>query len=69
MFKDGDYEKSIEIYTDALNICPKICKNERAILYNNRAAAYKHVGERDTAIGDCTKAIELNPSYIRAFSR
>lgn len=69
VFKDGDYEKSIEIYSEALQICPKIYKNERAILHSNRAAAYKHIGERDTAIDDCTKAIELNPNYIKAYSR
>lgn len=69
VFKDGDYEKSIEIYTEALQMCPKIYTNERAILHSNRAAAYKHIGERDTAIDDCTKAIELNPSYIKAYSR
>lgn len=69
VFKGGDYEKSIEIYAEALQICPKIYKNERAILHSNRAAAYKHIGERDTAIDDCTKAIELNPNYIKAYSR
>lgn len=69
VFKDGDYEKSIEIYGEALSICPKLFKNERAILYSNRAAAHKHIGARDTAIEDCTKAIELNPNYIKAYSR
>lgn len=69
IFKDGDYEQSIKIYTEALDICPKVYKNERAILYSNRAAAQKHIGERDTAIEDCTKAIELNPSYVKAYTR
>lgn len=69
LFKDGNYEKSIEIYSEALHICPKMYKNERAILHCNRAAAYKHIGERDTAIDDCTNAIELNPNYIKAYSR
>lgn len=68
-FKNADYDKSLECYSEALQICPKMYKNERAILYGNRAAAYKHIGERDTAIDDCTKAIELNSNYIKAYLR
>lgn len=68
-FKDADYEKSIDSYTEALAICPKKCTVERAILYNNRAAAHKHLGAQTVAIEDCTKAIENNPNYIKAYAR
>lgn len=69
VFKAGEYEKSIELYTDALEICPKVFENERSILYNNRAAAHKHLGYQSTAIEDCTQAIELNPKYVKALIR
>lgn len=69
IFKNGDYEKSIDLYTEALAICPKKFTPERAILFNNRAAAHKHLGAQSVAIEDCTKAIENNPDYIKAYAR
>ncbi|XP_055296549.1 tetratricopeptide repeat protein 1 isoform X2 [Sitodiplosis mosellana] len=68
-FKNAEYEKSIDLYTEALAICPKKCTVERAILFNNRAAAHKHLGAQSVAIEDCTKAIENNPNYIKAYAR
>lgn len=69
VFKNGDYEKSIDIYTEAISICPKKFTVERAILFNNRAAAHKHLGAQSVAIEDCTKAVENNPNYIKAYAR
>lgn len=69
VFKAGDYEKAIELYTEAIELCPKRYKNERSILFNNRAAAHKHMDAKSVAIDDCTKAIELNPEYVKALSR
>lgn len=68
-FKDADYEKSIELYTEAIAICPKDFSVERSILFSNRAAAHKHLGAQSTAIEDCTQSIELNPNYIKAYAR
>lgn len=68
-FKNADYEKSIELYTEAIAICPKKFKAERAILFSNRAAAHKHLGAQSVAIEDCTKAIENNPDYVKAYAR
>lgn len=69
LFKNADYEKSIKVYSEAIAICPKKCAVELAILYSNRAAAHKHLGAQSVAIEDCTKAIEYNPSYIKAYAR
>lgn len=68
-FKNADYEKSIELYTEAIAICPKDFSVERSILFSNRAAAHKHLGALPVAIEDCTKSIELNPNYIKAYTR
>lgn len=68
-FKNADYEKAIEKYTEAIDICPKINKNDRSILYGNRAAAHKHIGNQQIAIDDCTQAIELNSNYVKAYAR
>lgn len=68
-FKNADYEKSIELYTEAIALCPKDFSVERSILFSNRAAAHKHLGAPSTAIEDCTQSIELNPNYIKAYAR
>lgn len=68
-FKNADYDKSIEIYTEAIAICPKVFNVERSILFSNRAAAHKHLEASEAAIEDCSKSIELNPNYIKAYAR
>lgn len=70
LFKDGDYTKAISLYTQGLQTCPLTYSKERAILYSNRAAAkIKSMEEKESAISDCTKAVELNPSYVKAYVR
>ncbi|KAK2585929.1 hypothetical protein KPH14_010513 [Odynerus spinipes] len=70
LFKDGDYMKAMSLYTQGLQTCPLTYSKERAILYSNRAAAKaKCMEEKESAISDCTKAIELNPSYVKAYVR
>lgn len=68
-FKAADYNKSIELYTEALNICPKSFATERSVLYGNRGAAYIYQDLKDLAIADCTKSLELNDTYLKALVR
>lgn len=68
-FKDAEYEKALDLYTEAISICPRTYTVERAILFANRAAAHKHLGAPNPAIDDCTKAIEQNPNYVKAYVR
>lgn len=68
-FKAAEYKEAIDKYTEALDICPEVYANDRSILYSNRAAAHKYLESRDEAIQDCTKAIELNPNYLKAYIR
>lgn len=69
LFKKGDYVEAEDIYSQALLKCPALYPKERAILYSNRAAARLKQDKTDPALTDCTKAIELNPDYIRALLR
>lgn len=69
VFKGGDYEKAIQLYSKALEVCPVENTNDQSILFNNRAAAQKHLGDKEAAIEGCTKAIELNPNYVKALLR
>jgi tetratricopeptide (TPR) repeat protein len=68
-FKEGNFEKSAEIYTLALRKCPVLCANERSILYGNRALSKVKLDLKPAAIDDCTKALEFNPSYVKVLLR
>ncbi|KAM6214158.1 tetratricopeptide repeat protein 1 [Rhynchocyon petersi] len=68
-FKKGDYIEAESSYTQALQTCPACFQKERSILFSNRAAARMKQDKKEMAISDCSKAIHLNPSYIRAILR
>ena len=68
-FKKGDYMEAISMYTQGLQTCPLAYDKERSILYANRAAAKSKSLDKESAISDCTKALELNPSYVKAYVR
>lgn len=55
------YTKGIEQATDSKGIL--------RILYCNRAAAYKELSEFQKSIDDCTKALEQDPSFAKAYAR
>ncbi|KAG1940433.1 tetratricopeptide repeat protein [Pimephales promelas] len=68
-FKNGEHVDAEESYMAALRVCPVCYSKERSILFSNRAAARLHQDKKDSAISDCSKAIELNPNYVRAILR
>ncbi|XP_074068602.1 tetratricopeptide repeat protein 1 [Macrotis lagotis] len=68
-FKKGDYIEAESTYSRALQTCPACYQKDRSVLFSNRAAARMKQDKKDAAINDCSKAIELNPSYIRAILR
>ncbi|KAK2882358.1 tetratricopeptide repeat protein 1 [Channa argus] len=69
LFKAGDWSVAERSYTEALGLCPVCFTRERAVLFSNRAAARLHLDLKDQAISDCTRAIELDPDYLRALLR
>ncbi|XP_006165127.1 tetratricopeptide repeat protein 1 [Tupaia chinensis] len=68
-FKKGEYVEAESSYSQALQMCPSCFQKDRSILFSNRAAARMKQDKKETAISDCSKAIQLNPSYIRAILR
>jgi len=42
-FKGGVYDKAIECYTEAIDICPADHRDDIATFYQNRAAAYEQL--------------------------
>lgn len=68
-YKAGKYVDSVKTYTEALRLCPLKFDNDRSVFYANRAASKMKINRTESAIDDCTKAIELNDKYVRAYLR
>lgn len=68
-FKEEKFFDSVKSYTKALKICPLKYAEDRSILFANRAAAKAKLSRNESAIEDCTKAIELNDKYLKAYLR
>lgn len=62
-FKDGDYNKAIEKYTEALAV------KESAVYLSNRSLAYLRTECFGYALEDASKAIALDNSYIKGYYR
>jgi len=69
LFKSEQFKESAIAYTKALRTCPLSFGDDRAIFYSNRAAAKMKLELNESAIEDCTKALELNERYLKALYR
>jgi len=58
------YDKAIDAYTQAIALDPS-----HAVYYSNRAAAYSSKGDHLSAVGDAEKAIAVDPSFVKGYSR
>lgn len=63
-FKDSEYQKAIEIYTQLL----EENENNEAIL-SNRSASYIKLEQFDLALNDAAKATKLKPDWGKAWGR
>ncbi|XP_067422704.1 tetratricopeptide repeat protein 1 [Emydura macquarii macquarii] len=68
-FKKGEYGEAEDFYKKALQVCPACYQKDRSVLFSNRAAARMKQDKTEAALSDCSKAIELDPNYIRALLR
>jgi DnaJ family protein C protein 7 len=67
-FKAGQWQEAFDLYTQALDIDPhNVFTNSK--LYFNRATVCSKMNKTDLAIEDCTKAIELDDKYLKAYLR
>ena len=60
-FKDNNFEKAINCYTEAMNIAKDLTP-----LYTNRAAAYLKLNQYENAIHDCDFALRIDEKWIKA---
>jgi DnaJ family protein C protein 7 len=64
-FKSGRYQAAIDTYTQALEVDPNN-KNTNSKILQNRALCQSKLKKWTAAIGDCDKALQLDPSYTKA---
>eukprot|EP00455_Lapot_gusevi_P022747 TRINITY_DN236_c0_g1_i1.p1 TRINITY_DN236_c0_g1~~TRINITY_DN236_c0_g1_i1.p1 ORF type:complete len:506 (+),score=151.41 TRINITY_DN236_c0_g1_i1:60-1577(+) len=62
-YKKGQYARAIELYSEAIDLEPI------AEYYGNRSAAYLMCKEYKRALLDCKRAIELDPTFVKALIR
>jgi small glutamine-rich tetratricopeptide repeat-containing protein alpha len=59
-----NYEEAIDSYSKAIEL-----DSTNAVYYSNRAAAYSSKNDHLSAIADAAKAIEVDPSFTKAYHR
>ena len=59
---------SIPVYREALEIDP-FNRTTNSKLYFNRATVQSKLGKLEQSIEDCSKAIELDTNYVKAYLR
>ncbi|AES79205.2 putative acetyltransferase A, auxiliary subunit [Medicago truncatula] len=71
LFVDGKYEEALSQYEHALQVAPDMPSSVeiRSICHANRAVCFMKLGKYENTIKECTKALELNPAYVKALVR
>ncbi|KAL7193598.1 hypothetical protein ACSBR2_025242 [Camellia fascicularis] len=71
LFGDGQYEEALMRYEIALQVAPEMPSSVeiRSICHANRAICFFKLGKNEDTIKECTKALELNPNYVKALRR
>merc|ERR1712137_678571 len=64
LLRDSKIDDAIKAYTEAIDLNPY-----NAIYYGNRAAAYTSLRDHESAIEDCRKAVAIDSTYSKAYSR
>ncbi|KAL9094556.1 MAG: hypothetical protein Q9165_003115 [Trypethelium subeluteriae] len=64
-FKTGRYQQAVDTYTQALEVDP-LNKGTNSKILQNRALCLSKLKKHKEAIADCSRALELDPSYTKA---
>ncbi|GAA5973994.1 hypothetical protein JCM11641_008202 [Rhodosporidiobolus odoratus] len=63
LYSSKQYEEAVAYYSKAIE-----CE-EQAVFYSNRAACYTNLNQQEKVVEDCTSALRLDSSYIKALNR
>lgn len=63
-FRENKLQEALKSYNDAIT-----CNCSNPKYYSNRAACYNKMNKFENAIEDCEKAIEIDPSFLKAYVR
>jgi tetratricopeptide (TPR) repeat protein len=62
-YKNRQYDRAINDFTKALEICPTIDKETQFLILESRGNSYHALNKNDNAIQDFSDAIALNPKH------
>ncbi|DAZ94350.1 TPA: hypothetical protein N0F65_000914 [Lagenidium giganteum] len=68
-FKQAGFEKAIELYTEAIELCEKQGSALALSCYNNRAACNQQLSNFSAVIRDCTHVLEYDSENQKALLR
>lgn len=68
-FKANKLHDAREAYSEALYLTPVADKKSRSVLHANRAACLQKLSRWDDVIDDCKHAVDLDPTYAKAYLR
>lgn len=71
LFAELKDTEALEKYTEALNVCPVIAfaARHRSVFFANRAAVHLREKRYANAVEDCSAALELDATYVKALLR
>ncbi|TVU30297.1 hypothetical protein EJB05_21907, partial [Eragrostis curvula] len=71
LFAAGQYDEALSQYEMALQVAAELESAEDicSACHSNRAVCFLKLGKYDKTVKECTKALELNPSYLKALLR
>lgn len=72
LFKQGEMEKAVAKYTEALKYCQgddDLSKQTRADIYGNRAMCNQQRWNYSEVVEDCDKCLEISPRHVKALVR
>jgi len=68
-FKASQYEQAIEFYTRAIALCTESDLEDKAAMYNNRAACYSQYHNYPEVVKDSTECLKIQPNNVKALIR
>ncbi|CAN1847468.1 Tetratricopeptide repeat protein 1 [Linum perenne] len=71
LFGDMKFEEALVQYDIALQVAAELPSSSdlRSICHSNRAVCFLKLGKYEETVQECTKALEINPSYVKALRR